>query len=139
MTNKTKGLFGAVIIIMLAVFFAGCGEKKPVVEETIYTLTSPGLWKGKEAAHVPTILVGKTETGLEVQVSVNHEMDPDTPHYIMWIKLLDENDALLGETEFEPDGDSPTVTFSISDGPTKLKALEKCNLHGVWSAEIVLD
>lgn len=139
MINKTHTIYRITFLCVLFFLLIGCGEKSTEIEETIYTRTAPGPWQGKEDSHVPAILVGKTDAGLEVQVSVNHVMDPDIPHYIMWLKLYDENETLLGETQFEPDSETPTVTFSIAAGPQKIKALEKCNLHGIWSAEIELE
>jgi len=140
MYKKTSAYLWALSFIVITLFFSpGCGEKSPSIEETIYTRSSPGPWQGKEDGHVPKILVGKKETGLEVQVSVNHVMDADTPHYIMFIKIFDENDKLLGETNFNPDSEAAVATFSLTTAPKKITALEKCNLHGTWSAEIELD
>lgn len=104
-------------------------------EEAIYTKENPGPWAGKEAAHLPLIAYEKTESGLRVTVTVEHEMSPEKPHYIMWIKLLDADGNLLGQTEFVPTDLKAEAVFELSAVPSKLAAEEKCNVHGIWMSE----
>ncbi len=106
------------------------------VEEAIYTKDDPGPWAGKEAAHLPQIAYERTESGLRVSVTVEHEMNPEKPHYIMWIKLMDADGNLLGQTEFVPTDLKAEAVFEISAVPGKLAAEEKCNVHGIWMSEI---
>jgi desulfoferrodoxin-like iron-binding protein len=107
-----------------------------LVEETIFTKTVPGVWAGKEEGHVPQIVFNKVETGLTVTVTVNHEMNPDQPHFIMWVKLKDSENNLLGEKNFQPDDEKAQAVFELTSAPSKLIALEKCNLHGLWMEEV---
>ena len=65
--------------------------------EPVYTRDDPGAWEGKEQGHLPVITYEKTDAGLTVNVVVNHVMDAEIPHYIMWIKLFDGDGNLRGE------------------------------------------
>lgn len=112
-----------------------------VTEEPIFTRADHGPWEGKEESHLPEITYEKTDTGLKVTVSVKHEMNPETPHYIMWIKLEDGEGNLLGEKTFAATEKKAEAVFELTDIPLKLTAYEKCNLHGTWMDEkdVVLD
>ena len=107
-----------------------------VREEVIFTAENPGPWAGKEKVHVPIVLYERKDAGLQVTVTVAHEMAPEKPHYIEWIKLFDSEGTLLGETEFKPEDEKPEAVFMLTEIPAKLVALEKCNLHGTWQAEV---
>ena len=108
----------------------------PVSAEVVFTKDDPGAYRGKEDSHVPQITYEKTETGLKVRVSVLHEMNAETPHYIMWIKLFDGENNLLGEKEFQAEDERAEAEFDLTATPSVLKAYEGCNLHGVWVNEI---
>ncbi len=107
--------------------------------EEVHTRDHPGAWGGKEDSHVPHVEVQKTESGLTVTVSVNHEMNPEKPHYIMWIQLRDGDDNLLGEKRFQAEDAKAEAVFNLTDGPSKLVAYEKCNLHGLWKEEVEVN
>jgi len=114
-------------------------EAEPAAKEAaevVYTRSDPGAWRGKEDSHVPLIAYEKTETGLTVTVTVNHEMNPDKPHYIMTIMLKDGEDNLLGEKEFQATDEKAEATFELTTIPAKLKAYERCNIHGLWMDEV---
>jgi superoxide reductase len=105
-----------------------------------YTKDNPGPWAGKEGAHVPQITYEKTGTGLKVTVKIdNHPMDPQKPHYIMWIKLQDGMGAQLGEKSFVATDPAPIATFELMSVPGNLKAFEQCNLHGIWMSETAVS
>lgn len=122
------------------------GKKAPVqaqmksaqVQQKPYTRDDPGPWADKVKAHVPEITYEKTGTGLKVTVKVdNHPMDPKTPHYIMMIKLEDGSGAALGQKDFvATDPAPPIATFELKSIPGKLKAYERCNIHGLWMNEV---
>ena len=80
----------------------------------------------------------KIEAGLKVTVTVSHEMNPETPHYIMYIMLKDGEGNLLGEKEFEATYEKAEAVFEIESTPGKLIAYERCNLHGLWMDEVVV-
>jgi desulfoferrodoxin-like iron-binding protein len=110
-----------------------------VIEEPIFTRADHGPWNGKEESHLPEITYEKTDTGLEVTVTVKHEMNPETPHYIMWIKLEDGEGNQLGEKTFEATDEKAEAVFELTEIPQKLIAYEKCNLHGTWMEEKEVD
>lgn len=111
-------------------------ETHPISAEIVFTKADPGAYQGKEDSHVPQITYEKTETGLKVLVSVLHEMNAEKPHYIMWIKLFDGENNLLGEKEFQATDERAEAEFELTTTPSTLKAYENCNLHGVWMEEI---
>jgi desulfoferrodoxin (superoxide reductase-like protein) len=78
----------------------------------------------------------KMETGLKVTVTVNHVMNPETPHYIMNIKLKDGEGQLLGEKEFQATDEKAEAIFELFTVPSKLMVYERCNLHGLWMDEV---
>jgi desulfoferrodoxin (superoxide reductase-like protein) len=59
-------------------------------------------------------------------------MNPEKPHYIMYIKLKDGEGNLLGEKEFQATDEKAEAVFELKTVPSKLVAYEKCNLHGLW-------
>jgi superoxide reductase len=104
--------------------------------ETVFTKEDPGAYGGKEDSHVPIVSCTKAGSGLSVKVSVNHEMNAETPHYIMWIQLKDGAGNLLGEKRFQATDEKAEAVFELATAPDKLVAFEKCNLHGTWKEEV---
>ena len=154
---KNHLILGGFIVLVLAALIViptGCAkEDKAVdeeqaaekeepaseeVEEKIFTRSDPGAWGGKEDSHIPQIVYEKAEAGLRVTVTVSHEMNPEKPHYIMFIKLKDGEGNLLGEKEFQAAAEKAEAVFELAAVPDKLVAYEKCNLHGVWMDEVVV-
>lgn len=99
-----------------------CGKK---MEEIV-----PGTTDAAAEKHVPVIDVqGKTVT---VTVgSVAHPMLPE--HYIEWI-VLKTNKG--NQRKALKPGDEPKACFALCDGEVVEAALEYCNLHSLWKAEI---
>jgi len=156
MRNKTVWIgLGILAAVGLAMASWGCSRAQdepaqPVEQpapaqpaeqaaEDVYTREHPGAWGGKEDSHVPQIEYQKTESGMTVTVSVSHEMNPEKPHYIMWIQLKDGEDNLLGEKQFKADDVKAEAVFTLTDGPAKLVAYERCNLHGLWKDEVEVN
>ena len=149
------GVFILMILAALIVLPTGCAKEEEIAEEEqaaetkepateeaeekIFTRSDPGAWGGKEDSHVPQIAYEKVETGLKVTVTISHEMNPEKPHYIMYIKLKDGEGNLLGEKEFQAADEKAQAIFEVTGVPGKLIAYEKCNLHGVWMDEVVLE
>jgi desulfoferrodoxin-like iron-binding protein len=105
-------------------------------QEKPYTREDPGPWADVVDKHIPEITYEKTDSGLKVTVKVDdHPMDPQTPHYIMWIKLEDGDGNMLGETDFVATDPAPVTTFDLTSVPAKLRAYERCNIHGIWTNE----
>ena len=148
----TKRAFYGILTILLfaalVLFPTGCAEKEEAVQEmpevtqaepvetepevVVFTRENPGPWTGKEDVHLPQITFEKTESGLQVTVAVNHEMNAEKLHYIMWIKLHDGEDILIGEKSFQAVDKKAEAIFEIQSAPARLKAYAMCNLHGLW-------
>lgn len=152
---KNRLFFGVFILVILAALVmmpTGCTKKEKAIEEeqaaetpeqmtqeaeeVIHTRSDPGAWAGKEDSHVPQIVYEKMETGLKVTVTVNHEMNPETPHYIMNITLKDGEGNLLGEKDFQATDEKAEAIFELATIPAKLVAYERCNIHGLWMDEV---
>jgi len=104
-----------------------------------YTMTSFGPWNAAVAkTHVPQVSFEKAGRGIKVTVQIdNHPMDPQKPHWIMWIRLEDMKGKILGEKTFKATDPRPAVAvFEIPAAVAKVKALERCNIHGVWLNEV---
>ena len=80
-------------------------------------------WKYEK--HVPVI--EKTDKGIKVIVgSTPHPMQED--HYITMIQVEAENKLYR---QYLKPGEKPEAFFPISS--KKIKAIEHCNIHGLWS------
>lgn len=105
-----------------------------------YTRMDPGPWAGAQEKHVPEITYEKMGTGLKVTVKVdNHPMDPQKPHYIMWIRLEDARGNVLGKHNFVATDPAPVATFELKSVPAQLQAYERCNVHGIWMDEVKVE
>jgi superoxide reductase len=148
------GVFILMVLVALVVMPIGCAKEEKVAEEVqateieeseskeaeeaIFTRSDPGAWGGKEDSHVPQIAYEKMEAGLKVTVTVSHEMNAETPHYIMYIQLKDGEGNLLEEKEFQATDEKAEAIFVLATVPDKLIAYEKCNLHGLWMDEVIV-
>ena len=107
-----------------------------------YTATNFGPWNAAVAkTHVPELKFEKMGMGVKVTVQIdNHPMDPQKPHYIMWIKLEDMNGKKLGEKTFKATDPGPAIAvFELPNVPDKIKAFERCNVHGIWLNEAAVE
>jgi desulfoferrodoxin-like iron-binding protein len=107
-------------------------------QENPYTKDYFGPWNEDMAkVHLPEITYEKTSSGLRVTVKVDsHPMNAEMPHYIMWIRLEDGDGNVLGQTDLVATDPEPIATFALTTVPPKLKAFERCNIHGIWMSEI---
>ncbi len=137
------------ILALVIVFLAGAvtaalaqyGTQAPqgTTQEKPYTMTFFGPWNEAVAkTHVPQVTCEKTAKGYTVTVQIdNHPMDPQKPHWIMWIKLEDEKGVKIAEKEFKATDPSPAkAVFEISAKHAKFRAMERCNIHGIWLNEV---
>jgi desulfoferrodoxin-like iron-binding protein len=110
-------------------------------QEKPYTKEDPGPWPAAVAdKHSPEISFEHIEVGLKVMVKVdNHPMDPKKPHYIMWIRLEDGEGNKLGEKTFQMTDPAPVAVFDLISIPAKLRAFERCNIHGIWMSETKVE
>jgi len=106
----------------------------------IQKIKDPANLTPAEKKHSPLIQVqGPVKAGepVKVTVSVGRLMHPmEVKHHIMWIELY-AGDQKVGRGELEPEASRPVVTFTaVLLKPTTLRALEECNLHGVWEEDL---
>lgn len=92
-------------------------------------ITAPSSAKAKEPFTV-SIKIGGIE-GVEHPNMLGH--------WINWVELY-ADERYLGRAEFAPTVTTPEATFHIIlDGPTELRAIEFCNLHGLWESKKKVD
>lgn len=90
--------------------------------------------------HTPYLTVERMGDAVKVTVKVGHYVPhPNQPdHFIMWISLF-VGDSEVARFDFSPIAADPEVTAVVHLEPgTKLTAVESCNLHGLWAADIML-
>ncbi len=93
-----------------------------------------------EKKHTPHIEVssetGITLVSITVGWDVPHPNQPD--HYITWIEIF-AGEAPVARFELSPVVTAPTVSIVVDLDPgTVLRAVQHCNLHGLWAAEVTL-
>ncbi len=67
---------------------------------------------------------------------VPHPNQPD--HFIAWIEILADG-APIARFDLSPVATEPTVSVAVSLEPgTAIRAVEHCNMHGLWAAEVTL-
>jgi desulfoferrodoxin-like iron-binding protein len=120
---------------------AAAGTSQDHTQEKPYTKEDPGPWPAAVAdKHSPEISFEYIEVGLRVMVKVDsHPMDPKKPHYIMWIRLEDGEGNKLGEKNFQMTDPAPVAVFDLASIPVKLRAFERCNIHGIWMSETKVE
>jgi superoxide reductase len=89
--------------------------------------------------HTPVIGATRRADGkLDVRIAVGEDVShPNEPgHWIEWITLL-VGEAPIARFTFAASVGYPIVSVVV-DVPagTTLRAIESCNLHGLWAAEI---
>ena len=96
-----------------------CGEK---MEELI-----PNTQDGAHEKHIPVINVENNIVTVKVG-EVDHPMLPE--HYIEWI-MVQTNFG--NQRKVLKPGDAPIAKFALLEGEEVIKALEYCNIHGLYS------
>ena len=91
-----------------------------------------------ERKHTPYVTAEREGESVRVSIKVGHYVaHPNQPdHYIQWIVLY-AGEAPIARFDFVPVASSPDVSVVVAvDAGTTLRAVEYCNLHGQWAAEI---
>jgi superoxide reductase len=93
-----------------------------------------------EKKHTPHIEVKRTDGRLVIEVTVGwdvpHPNQPD--HSITWIEIA-ADDAPIARFDLSPVVTAPVVSVAVDLDPgTVVRAVEHCNLHGLWVAEVTL-
>jgi superoxide reductase len=112
---------------------------------SINEIKDPGNLTDSEKKHVPMIHIGGTPKAgefFDVSIWVGEllEHPNEAEHHIEFIDLY-LDDRFLTRCDLTWGYSEPKVTFSVRvDGPGKLRAYERCNLHGDWlnSVELAL-
>lgn len=108
-------------------------------ENIIYTKEHPGVWKGKEASHIPSVATEKAGENLVVKLENKHGMSES--HFIVRHTVVAECGMVLGAKTFSCK-DQPISTHEIklaADGKTQhVFVLSYCNLHDLWLAHAEL-
>ncbi len=90
--------------------------------------------------HTPYLRVDQLEGSARVTVHVGHYVaHPNQPdHFIQWIELQ-ANGAPIARFDLSPQAVNPEVSaVVVLDPGTVLRAVEFCNLHGLWAAEVTI-
>jgi superoxide reductase len=93
-----------------------------------------------EKKHTPFITLEAALDRLIVTVEVGHEVaHPNGPdHYITFIELY-ANGAPIARLDLSPVVTHPRFSVPVSlDPDTVVRAVEHCNLHGLWAYEVTL-
>ncbi len=91
-----------------------------------------------ERKHTPYITAERDGEHVDVRVKVGHYVShPNQPdHYIQWIELHADG-APIARFDLSPVATDPDVGVVVNvDAGTTLRAVEYCNLHGLWAAQI---
>ena len=98
-----------------------CGE---AMEEMV-----PNTQDGAHEKHIPVVNVEGNIVTVKVG-EVDHPMMD--AHYIEWIAL--ETNMGNQRKELKP-GDAPVAQFALLPGEKVVRAIEYCNLHGLYATE----
>ena len=93
-----------------------------------------------EKKHTPFITLEAQMDRLVVNIEVGHEVPhPNgTDHYITFIELY-ANGAPIARVDLSPVVTHPKVSIPVSLPPdTVVRAVEHCNLHGLWAYEVTI-
>ena len=131
-TTASLGLLG--VMTARAAGYGDYGTEES--ESKIQKIKDPANLTPAEKKHSPLIQVeGPVKPGepVKVTVSVGRAMHPmEGKHHINWIELY-ARDQKIARVELVPEVSRPVVSFMVVlAGPTTLRAVEECNLHGVW-------
>ncbi|MDP2183452.1 MAG: desulfoferrodoxin family protein [Actinomycetota bacterium] len=93
-----------------------------------------------ERKHTPYLEAESVEGGMRITVKVGyyapHPNGPD--HFINWIELV-VGDATIARFDLSPVATQPDASIVVTVDPgTTIRAVEHCNLHGLWVAEIAV-
>jgi len=93
-----------------------------------------------EKKHTPHIDIDDADGAALVTITVGWDVPHpnQADHYIAWIELAADG-ATIARFDLSPVATAPTVSVVVDVGPgTVLRAVEHCNLHGLWAAEVTV-
>lgn len=98
-----------------------CGE--PMEE------LKPNTQDGAHEKHIPVVKVEGNIAHVEVGEVLHPMLEA---HYIMWIAL---ETNLGNQRKVLKPGDEPKANFALLPGEKVIRAIEFCNLHGLYACE----
>ncbi len=103
----------------------------------IADLESAGDFEKKHTPHIELSASGDvTVVTVTVGWDVPHPNQPD--HFIAWIEIY-AGEASIARFDLSPVLTAPIVSVAVSLEPgTVIRAVEHCNLHGLWAAEATI-
>lgn len=124
-----------------------CGAPKQAFELDLTAIKKPADPKNLnelEKKHIPVIeikrqcgLVGPGCVDANIKIGqILHVMEEK--HYIMYIDLYIDYD-FIGRYHLSPEKLNPVLGIHLKVTSGKLLALENCNLHGRWIAELEIS
>jgi len=121
-------MFAAVAAALPAAARAAAGPE----DNVIFTKDDPGHWAGKEAAHVPVVMV----EGSTLTVKTPHPMSE--AHFIVSHSVVLDGGKYLSRAVFTPK-DMPVSTHTLPAGyKGKVTVTSTCNLHDFWMTSITV-
>jgi len=105
--------------------------------ESINRPVDPNNKTDLEKKHYPTLEVPasvKAWEPFDVKITVGKELTHpnEGAHFLQWVELY-YNDVLISRVELTPAIYEMPVTMRVKLGKScTLKALVRCNLHGIW-------
>lgn len=93
-----------------------------------------------EKKHTPYLAAETADGKTKISVAVGHYFPhPNQPdHYIQWIEVQADGNT-IARFDLSPVATDPVVSVVADlDAGTTVRAIEYCNLHGLWAAEITL-
>ena len=96
--------------------------------------------KDFERKHTPYIQTQAVDGGTKITIIVGHYVaHPNQPdHFIDWIELY-AGDAPIARFDLSPIATIPAVSVVVNvNAGTTLRAVEHCNMHGLWAAETLV-
>lgn len=134
-------VFGATAVV------AAVGAEAKMKEEYMNRLEmkpkNPQKMEKSELKHSPQITIGKKDskgyTLVEITVGQGGIIHPSTKdHWIDFISL-EADGELIGKNILEPEISRGLTVFAVKlDGIKKLTAKAGCNLHGIWTTEVLI-
>jgi superoxide reductase len=99
----------------------------------------PNKKEALELKHLPVIEVpGDIKAGqfFDARIKIGEAEHPnENGHFIQWVELY-VSDVYLGRFDFTPVMTKPEITIPLSiahgNRKTVLRAVSRCNLHGIW-------
>jgi desulfoferrodoxin (superoxide reductase-like protein) len=98
--------------------------------------------KGAPEKHLPQVSMVDSNS---VTVSIPHVMDPDKPHYIEYVWLMDastsssknKNRVVAVQAFQATDPSPPTLIAKNLPSPGQYIPMAFCNLHGLWEGDTI--